>query len=393
MQRRMLLRCATLLAVALLTLSGCANKQTAPVSKETVSATGESVPATEESVPATEEYVRLIGRTCTKNDVTWLPQSGSAVEFVFSGSRLAIDMVADDSVENESDRHPRFAVLVDDAVVLDDTMDESARTVEVFSDDPTKSATVKVIHLSEANTGAVGIRSITIESSESKPIVPSPAKDLSIGFVGDSITCAYGVEAASSDEPFTTKKENFMKSYAYLTAEALEADYETVCYSGFGVVSGWSADGTRNNEMLVPPLYDVVAKDYDKPWDFSSHPHDVVVINLGTNDFTYTGTDANRMQEFRQAYGDFLTQVRECNPKSLIICTMGTMGGTELYPYIEQAVEDVTAKTGDDRIVCYLSDPIDVESDGVGTNGHPNAISQQKIADALVEVISKQLNI
>ena len=76
-----------------------------------------------------------------------------------------------------------------------------------------------------------------------------------------------------------TSTENFMKSYAYLTAKKLDADYSAVSYSGHGIISGYTT-GDRNTESLVPDCYTNIAKlkDYAKPWDFSSHRNDVVVI-------------------------------------------------------------------------------------------------------------------
>ncbi|MBR2683351.1 MAG: hypothetical protein IKE22_08825 [Atopobiaceae bacterium] len=365
--------------------------ETVEVRDPTVEAQEPTVEPREVTVNATEENVRLIGRTCMIDDVTWLPQSGSAVEFAVKGTSVTLELAGDDAVENERDLCPRFAVLVDGEVVLDDTLTEPSRTIEVFSGESTTSAVVEVMHLSEANMGAVGVKTITVESDAVTPVVPTAEKELSIEFIGDSITCGYGVEASSIDEPFKTTAQNFMKSYAYLTAKALNANCSAVCYSGYGVISGWSSDGARSVDMLVPSLYDVVATGYDVPWDFTTHASDVVVINLGTNDFTYTGTDEERMREFADGYVDFLLQVRERNPESYLICTMGTMGCWELYPYVEQAVETFKGNTGDTRVTCYPSDPIDVMGDGIGGYGHPNAITQQKSADKLVEVIRESL--
>lgn len=109
-------------------------------------------------------------------------------------------------------------------------MSQPEETITVFKSDSQKTAKVKVIHLSEAMNGAVGIKNISVTSSAACPIIPEPEKELSIEFIGDSITCAYGVEGKSSSESFKTTTENFMKSYAYLTAKKLNADYSAVCY-------------------------------------------------------------------------------------------------------------------------------------------------------------------
>lgn len=336
------------------------------------------------TVAPTADNVRIIGRTFDEEGAVWLPQSGSAIEFMANATCVELEVVGDKSVENEPDLRPRFAVLVNGEVVVDDTLGEPSRVVEVSLDGSAKGAVIEVIHLSEASRGAVGVRGITVESEADVPVVPTDAKDLCIEFMGDSITCAYDVESTSAGDPFKTTSENFMKSYAYFAAQELDADYRTVCYSGYGVVSGWTGDGSKNQKMLLPPLYELVTKDEGQAWDFATHPSDVVVINLGTNDFTYTGTDEARMREFSQGYAALLDRVRELNPESLIVCTLGSLWGTEaLYPSLEQAVEDHANRTGDSRIVCYLSDPFD-KTDPTVANGHPNEDGQRIIASELV---------
>ena len=354
----------------------------------------------EATIAPTSENVRVIGRTFEEDGVLWLPQSGSAVEFAASATRIGLEVVGDESVESvesvesDPDLRPRYAVLVDGEVVVDDTLGEPSCVVEVPLGDSAASAIVQLIHLSEASSGAIGLRGITVESDAEVPVAPTDAKGLSIAFVGDSITCAYGVEASSNDDPYKTTTQNFMKSYAYLTAQELGADYETVCYSGYGVVSGWSGDGERNEGMLLPPLYKLVAEGHKQTWDFASHPRDVVVVNLGTNDFTYTGTDEARMREFSQGYAALLDRIRELNPESLIVCTVGTMWGSEaLYPALQQAVEDHASHTGDSRVICYLSEPIDEATDTVVLNGHPDEEGQRKIAQALTGVIREALEL
>ncbi len=381
--------------------SGDAGSQADAAGSQADAADGESGAAgsradssaqTKVTVAPTEKNVRLIGRTFEEDGATWLPQSGSAVEFVFTGSRIELEMVGDQSVENKPDLCPRYAVLVDGTVVVDETLTERTRVVEVPTDGPLAGAVIEVILLSEAIQGAVGVRSIIVATDESAPVVPSAAKATSIGFVGDSITCAYGVEGTAPDDDFKTTTENFMKSYAYLAACELDADYDTVCYSGYGVASGWSADGRRNDQMLVPPLYDLVVRGREQRWDFAAHPRDVIVVNLGTNDDTYTGTNEARREEFSQGYTEFIAHIRELNPNSLIVCTMGTMGCEELYPFIERAVRIHCERTGDTQVICYKSDPIDMEKDGCGTGEHPNEITQRKSAQKLVSVIRQTLS-
>ena len=232
-----------------------------------------------------------------------------------------------------------------------------------------------------------------MDSDSPVPVAPTAAKKLSIEFIGDSITCAYGVEGKDQYEGFKTSTENFMKSYAYLTARQLEADYSAVSYSGHGIISGYSSSGDAETESLVPDYYDYVGKigSYKVPWDFDSHKYDVVVINLGTNDNTYVSVDMDeRGPEFVEGYEKFLAQVHEKNPDAYIICTLGTMGCTEEYPLIEEAVKNFKKSSGYDRVMSYQAFT-HTQADGMGSDWHPSEKTQQNSAYVLADKICQAL--
>ncbi len=336
---------------------------------------------------------KLIGRTLTKDGVTWLVQSGSASECTVTGTKASVTIAGDGCVYSDAKYRPRYGVYVDGKLVKDVVMDEPEQTVELFSGTTQRTATVKVIHLSESNNGAVGVKSFDVTSSAAKPVKPTAKKDLTIEFIGDSITCAYGVEADSQYVNFETATENFTLSYAYLTAQLLDADYSAVSYSGFGIVSGYSNDGTKNTDSLVPPVYEQVGKlsDYAVEWDFAAHPSDVIVLNLGTNDDSYATKELEtRGAEYQKGYVSFLKQIRKNNPDAAIVCTLGIMGCQELYPYIEAAVAEV----GDPKISCYESPTHNIQRDGIGADWHPSPktheLNSYLLADKICTAIGKE---
>ncbi len=340
---------------------------------------------------ASDSNVKLMGRNLISDDTTWLVQSGSAAEFTVTGSCLEITLAGDSSIENDADHRSRYAIVLDGEVVIDNVISQSEETITVFKSDIQKTAKVKVIHLSEAMNGAVGIKNISVTSSATRPIVPEPEKELSIEFIGDSITCAYGVEGKSSYESFKTTTENFMKSYAYLTAKKLNADYSAVCYSGHGIISGYTS-GDKNTDSLIPDCYSLVSKlkDYSTEWDFSKRSNDVIVINLGTNDSSYIGSDfEGKGAEFIEGYVEFLKTVREKNPEAYIICTLGTMGD-DIYPLVEQAAQNYSSETGDERIMAYRA-TVQNQADGIGSDWHPSEITQQNSAYVLADKICQAL--
>ncbi len=346
---------------------------------------------TESSYAATSSYVKLQGRYSIDNDVTWLAQSGSATEFIVTANSAEIELAGNIGINSGADYRPRYAIYVDDELLTDTTLSTESLTVSLWQGDTSKTAKVKVILLSEAMYGGVGVKSINVSSSAAVPVKPVAANDLRIEFIGDSITCAYGVEGASSSESFKTTTENFTKSYAYLTAQQLGADYSVCAYSGHGIVSGYSS-GDKNADSLIPDYYEITSKHYAENWDFSAVTNDVVVINLGTNDINYVTADTeNRNAEFIQGYIDFLTTVRNNNPDAYIICTLGTMGGNDsICPLIEQAVEQFKTDTGEQRIMYYES-ITQTQSDGYGSDWHPTQTTQQNSAYVLADKICQAL--
>ncbi|MCR5304905.1 MAG: hypothetical protein K6E36_00170 [Oscillospiraceae bacterium] len=351
----------------------------------------ESGAVTEQTVKEIETYTKVIGRTITKDGITWLVHSGSAVECTVTGREASVTIAGDKAVNSGEKSRPRYGVYVDGVLIKDVLMSEKEQTVQLFTGTRQRTATVKVMHLSEANNGAIGVKQFDVKSAAAEPVKPTPKKKLSVEFIGDSITCAYGVEAESQYVGFETGTENFSKSYAYLTAQFLDADYSAVSYSGYGIVSGYTSSGAANTSSLLPPVYENIAHQaiYAVPWDFASHPNDVVVVNLGTNDDSYAKHDLEtRGKEYQAGYEAFLKTVRKCNPDAVIICTLGIMGCEELYPYLEAAVKAV----GDAKTVCYQS-PTQKQSDGYGADWHPSPVTHQINAYILADKICEALGI
>ena len=340
----------------------------------------------------TENNVKITGRFYQNEDITWLVQSGSSIEFYLTGIKTEIILVGDKSIYQDENHRPRYAIYLDDKLYIDNFVKELEFDVVLFKEEEFREKTVKVkiMLLSENTNGGVGIKNInTYICSNQRAIEPVEEKKINIEFIGDSITCAYGVDAKNQYENFKTKTENFSKSYAYLASKILDADYSTICYSGSGIVSGYSG-GEKNANNLLPPFYEQISRNtnYKGDWDFNLHKNDIVFINLGTNDNNYVkGNPSIRNDEFIQEYINFLSLVRLKNPDAYIICTLGTLGCDEIYSLVEQAIR----LFGDSRISCFLSPQQDM-NDGLGADWHPSAVTHEKLSKLVVEKISEVLS-
>lgn len=378
------------LMTAALTFSGC--KSANPVSPEPTAVTEDSAAdvLTERTFPASEEYVKLTGRTAEVDGICWLIHSASKVEFKLKGTHASVVIRSDDSINGDEEHLARIAVYVNGERTLDHIVRQEEETLELFSSEEEKEVEISIIKLSEAAHSIVGIKEIQVTAASD--IAPLPEKDRKIEFIGDSVTCGYGVDDEDPSHDFSTATEDATKTYAYKTAEALNADYSVVAYSGYGIVSGYTADGTREAAMLVPPIYECLGKnngsadhvlDLSENWDFREFVPDEIVINLGTNDATYTLHDAVREEEFITLYVDFLKTVRRDNPDARITASLGVMND-DLYPAVEEAVKQYISETGDENISSLHFTPQDGSTD-YAADGHPTEATHALAAKTLIE--------
>lgn len=340
----------------------------------------------------TEELVKVLGRAACVNDTLWMVHSGSGAEFSFVGTKATITIQCDSTIMGGKDSQARIAIFVNDECVVDEMIDKMDETFTVFESETQEECTIKVVKLSESAHSTVGIKSIEVECVGD--IQPTAQKEHLIEFIGDSITCGYGVEDEDRNHHFSTKTENNMKTYAYKTAEALDADYSMVSFSGYGIISGYSGNGEKVAEQTVPQYYEKLGFSYgayvgqypsDLEWDFAKRQPDVIVINLGTNDESYTKTDAAKREEYVTGYVEFLKLVRENNPDATIFCTLGIMGDS-LYTSVEKAVEQYSTETSDANVHA-MKFAVQSSADGYAADWHPTEATHTKAADKLTTEI------
>lgn len=331
---------------------------------------------------AEKDNVKILGRSYYENGVRYFSHSGSGIEFLCRGEYAIINIFDDSQGRYYSNHKARFAIYKNGEVMVDETITESEKSYHIRLDGYEKDSVITVLKLSEAQYSSMGIGEIAVYAKAD--IVPTQEKPLKIEFIGDSITCGYGVDEENPRGYFSTATENFTKTYAYLTAEKLNADYSAVCFSGYGVYSGYTSNGVRNASDIVPLHYDKSCFLYggrETLWNFSEFQSDFIVINLGTNDASYCGASLSGRQEFTRRYAEFIKQVRAHNPYAYIICILGDMNNT-MYSCIQAAVSNYINETADNRIVAEtVSYRMDIND--IVINGHPGYLSNLCAANDL----------
>ncbi len=350
---------------------------------ETETAQTEPAALYDMTFPAEDTYVKPLGRTFMEDGVRILSHTCSGVEFAFRGTSADVTLTS-----NCKTSKARAAFYVNGEYTFDTMLENKEETFHLFDSEIPKNCIISVVKLSEAAYSNIGVKSIRVNSEYG--IIPTPERKRKIEFIGDSITCGYGVDAANQYEAFATSNENGEKTYAALIGKHFKADYNVISWSGMGVYSSYTEKSTPNQGSLMPSVYDKTAPNdkYGDVWDFTQWQPDLIVINLGTNDNTWTKGIQERVDLFGAAYYDFIVQVRKHNPNAYIICSLGAMG-SKLLPEIKEQIGLYSANTGDNRITSFEFDYRDGVNDGFGAGFHPSAVTHQKMADKIIPFISE----
>lgn len=345
-----------------------------------------------------KEAYRLSGRITRQSDILYLGYSAAFLEFTFRGTEVTAEFVTD-RLDWEEIHRAWVAVFVngEEEPTLRFPLTKEKERFVLFEGSEAKETTIRIMKYSEAAFGAVGITSLDVEGE----LLPPPApKTKKIEVIGDSITCGYGIEGIVDKDTFTTAQENPWNAYGCRIARALDAEFSLISWSGNGIVSHYvdeTVNEPRNDEALMPELYyyeDFSADlrrgkartDYIKR-DFAAYRPQLIIINLGTNDGSYTRNIPARDRAFVNGYVKFLRQIREVNPEANILCTVGLMR-QETNALVKEAVERVN-DFGDKKVYFKEAFLQNGEVDGIGADWHPTEKTQKKFAEYLLEFIKE----
>jgi len=316
--------------------------------------------------------VHRIGRFDPSDRFAW---PGSALWTRFDGAELSVDL---------EDNGNMFDVIVDgepSRVLLTD----GSGSYSIVSGLASGEHDLVLARRTESFFGASRFVGFT-----GSPLVATAGPTRWIEMIGDSITCGYGVLGDVATCPFSADTEAETHAWGAKTAAMLGAAHVAIAYSGKGVYRNYGGDLVDP----VPAIYDrVIADDPSSTYDFADYTPDVVVINLGTNDFSNDdqGNPVDPGAAYVSAFVDFAAVVRQRYPQAWIVLALspmlsdsypaGAMHRTLERQYLQEVVSTRTT-AGDDRISFLEIDEQD-DADGYGCDYHPSEATQQIMAEAL----------
>ena len=213
---------------------------------------------------------------------------------------------------------------------------------------------------------------------DGKLLPAAPKPELKIEFIGNSITCGYGIEDDNPDHDFSYDTENHTMTYAYKAARALDADFNVVARSGIGIYRNYG--GPKEGESKTMPLeYDyTMLYDHEHEWDHSKFDPNIICINLGTND---TSEDNYDIALYEEHYRDFLTHLRGLHPDAKIVLLTGAMLQGQALVDVKMVLDKLAGENT--QVYRFDMSPQTGEL-GYGASWHPSSRQAEKMADELI---------
>ena len=351
------------------------------------------------------------GRYLDNNGVRYFDYSASSFCFVMKGKKAEATILSDPEAGSEENKgvlgvfvtegNDTSIGTIPEEPTQRVTLREKENHITLFESSEEKTMCVRVMKFSEAAFGYAGLKEIEIEGDLTvvEPVeTTGTSAALKLEFIGDSITCGYGVEGVWEKDTFTTQQERPDKAYAFLTARTLGADFQLCSWSGIGLTSNYVDPETINlpdTHWLMQSNWPYTDKSLSlrlgiepEVWDAKArYEPDIVIINLGTNDISWVRGIEDRRLNYVAALRHLVEAVHRRSPKAAILCCLGIMGEA-LNASVAEAVDLFKKDFPNTRAECLLFTE-QLESDGIGADWHPSPVTHKKAAALLSDTLRK----
>jgi len=214
-----------------------------------------------------------------------------------------------------------------------------------------------------------------------------PKRKRRIEFIGDSFTVGYGntspsQECTNEDVYATTHSQ---LAFGPLVAKHFNADYQINASSGFGIVRNYN--GTSPDKNLIG-LYPFTLHNNHYIYASDWQPQ-VIVIGLGTNDFSTKLNDGERwktreelQQDYVNKYTTFVKALHTKNPKAQFILMASDQTEGEIATQVGRVI-DILKADGLKKVDSIIFKGLDYK----GCHWHPSVNDEKLIADFLIDYL------
>lgn len=328
------------------------------------------------TISPTHKAIKYSGRISFLNpEIPEFNHSGVRIRTCFEGTSISAKFQSKNDINY-------FLAIIDETEYIKFAVDTVEQNIQIAENLDNKLHTLEIIKITESIVGNALFYGFTLDK-DAQLQDKITQEDKLIHFIGNSITCGYGIEVDNPELAFSPETENFYDAYACISARALGADYNIVSRSGIGIYRNYD-DPKEGSKECMPVIYDRMY--YDNPevkYNYSEIKPDVICINLGTNDFSTIGADIIR---FRKNYTEFLDRIRSYYPAAKIVCLIGPMLNTDIAINLLTSIVDNQKQKGDKEI--YFFEMSAQGKLGYGADWHPSRKQARKNAEELANYLS-----
>jgi len=208
-----------------------------------------------------------------------------------------------------------------------------------------------------------------------------------IEFIGDSYSAGYGVESPgrSCDQQSLHKYTNANKAFPMLITRALHAQSIILGCSGKGVVRNFGDSNKRSDKPFLYYYETILGDASDQKWDFTRWIPDLVVICLGTNDFSTQPHPDDSM--FTNNYHQLINRIITNYPLAKISCVSTTE--EKIKRLVKQVVYKENGTLNHPQVFEAVF-PSSVEN--TGCDWHPSIADNIAIARSIIDTVMIKLS-
>ena len=237
--------------------------------------------------------------------------------------------------------------------------------------------TVYVQKRTEGENGCLTFRAFLTDGTL---LQARPWKERVMEIIGDSYTCGYGVEAPGRDSPAIPEEENCNLSYSGILGRYFGADVVRISHSGRGIARNY-ADG--DPEQTMPVRYLRTFDEKPAPAWVPDYRPDIVVIYLGTNDFS-VGKQPS-LGAWCRGYQTLLEEIRAFYGEEVPILCVASNADALLGDYVKEAA----LHCGLSGVYwTAISKGAHNEGSDLGAAWHPNYQGMRKVAACMAPYIA-----
>jgi hypothetical protein len=320
---------------------------------------------------ANSQNVRILGRSKIEPDggfsIQW-PASG--FEATFEGTTLEASIY---------DWGSNWLNVEIDGVISKLALGEGSQTYTLFKG----ARGTHTLRVTRRTGTDVGVTTFEKVKSDGR-LQPTTTPERRILVIGDSFASGHGVEGANQSCSYSYDTQNADLAFPAILARSFDADLHVVAADGRGLIRNYAGDQPAMNAIAWQTL-----AEGETAWAALAYQPQVIVVNLGTSDFTESDPGAS----FEDAYVLMLRRLRQAYPEALILGSIGGSLWGKRYVAAKTAISDAVGliNRDGDKTVRFVEFKLTAGPGRYGCDFHPGKRAQTEMATDLAYEIEKSI--